>query len=591
MIKHIKKISLICMCASILTVFNSCNEELEEVVYSQLTTDNAFVTKDDALAAVNGLYSNLHGISYYPLFYSNDLSSDVCYKANLPVEIMNTTDMNMDNAIRNSWNTYYIIISRCNVAIDNISKIEDEKFNNEDGNPTELKSRCIAEAKFLRGWAYMQLTDLFYKVPLNIDSEINPGEKLQLAEIETVESQIIDDLTYAVEKLPLNYSSLEDAGRPTIGAATGILAKLHMRIAGRNRLAGQDATTHWQAALKLLDNVISSDQYTLQERVLYVYGLDDTNVDTEGLAKGLDTNGDKLYNDEIIWAIRSNGDGPQGSSAIGLVFTPWSFDMGWNLLNMPLEFVWSFHADDTRLTELIARNFPNVYNTPNANLNNFYVYPPSLDKVGTMYAENKDAEGNVIERINELTECYTLKYKFQNTGNYNYNTGNNVIILRYADILLLKAEVLNELNQSSKAITLVNQVRERAFGNDIYNLKAADFGNMDAVRNAICDERSWELHNEGVRRPDLIRMGLWKEKMGKYFDTIKEKYQQKEINAEARADEEDPANAPHDFDYSSQWLVYPISSDLTENDIRRYYPIPKTETDLNPDLVNNRPGE
>ncbi len=72
---------------------------------------------------------------------------------------------------------------------------------------------------------------------------------------------------------------------------------------------------------------------------------------------------------------------------------------------------------------------------------------------------------------------------------------------------------------------------------------------------------------------------------------IKTKYQQKESNAEAIADEKNPESAPHNFDYSSQWLIYPISSELKDKDIRRYYPIPKIETDLNPDLVNNQPAE
>lgn len=568
----------------------SCTDELDEVIFSQLTTDNAFETKDDALAAVNGVYTTLHGLSYRQIFFTNDLPTDVCYRENMPIEILKGADMNVDQDVNSSWSASYRIVTRCNVAIDNIELMDETIFADAPEESKALKARYIAEVKFLRGWAYMGLTDLFYKIPFNTDSKIDPKTELPLTDIEIVEEQIIKDLEYAVENLPLNYSVREDAGRPSKGAALGILAKVNMRIAGRKRLSGQDATGDWNTALGYLNKIIADQQYALQPSVLDVYGLDDSNVESQGLAYGLDTDPDKLYNNEIIWAIRSNGDGPQGSTATGLVFTPWGFDMGWNLLNLPLELAWSYHPEDTRFTKLVAREYPNVYNSPGASLNNYYVIPPTIDDVGKMYQEIKDEDGNV-SRYNELSECYTLKYKFQNTGRYNYNTGNNVIILRFADVLLLKAEVLNELGGSDEAIGLVNLVRERAFGNSLHNLDAGTLSDVMAVRQAICSERAWELHNEGVRRPDLIRMGLWKERMGNYFDAIKLKYQKKEANAEAIADVQNPENAPHDFDYSSKWLVYPSPSELEEDDIRRYFPIPKVETDLNQGLLNNRPGE
>ena len=148
--------------------------------------------------------------------------------------------------------------------------------------------------------------------------------------------------------------------------------------------------------------------------------------------------------------------------------------------------------------------------------------------------------------------------------------------MRLADIILCKAEILNDLNvPSQEGVTLVNRIRERALGNDSHNISLADNSTKEALRSTICDERLLELNNEGVRRPDLIRMGLWKDRLDKYVAAIKVKSEWREKNAI------DP-NA----DYSSDWKVYP--SDLTENDIRRYYPAPKREQDLNPELANGR---
>jgi hypothetical protein len=589
MYTKIRKGSLLLLLLALIFSFTSCKEQLNEVVYSQLTTGNAFVTQNDALAAVNGIYSNLLNISWKSIFYANDLPTDVCYLENSPLEILKNNDMNQNSDLNILWSNFYVIVNQANTAIDKISKMSDSQFNDASGNATTLKKRYIAESKFLRGWAFMELSDIFYRIPINTNSEISPTTKLKLASIDSIDSQIIRDFTYASANLPASYSANEDAGRPTSGAANGMLAKAYMRIAGRKRLAGQDAKADWNTALKYVNAVIASNQYALQPTELDVFALDNSQVGTLGLAKGLRLNLNELYNNEIIWAIHSNGTSSQGSSPVGLSFTPWSFDMGWNLLNLPLEFAWSFNPADTRLTKLICTNFPDIYNSPNNTINKFYSYPPTINDVGTMYKEVKDGSGKTTEIHNELTACYTLKYKYQNTGNYNYNTANNVIILRYADILLMKAEILNELNQPNEAITYVNMIRERAFGDKTHDLSAS--GNQDAIRSEICDERGWELNMEAMRRPDLIRMGLWKDRMGKYFDEIKTKYQIKEHNAESIADREDPANAPHHFDYSSMWKIYPTSSSLTDNDVRRYYPIPITETDQNPNLLNNRPGE
>ena len=89
-------------------------------------------------------------------------------------------------------------------------------------------------------------------------------------------------------------------------------------------------------------------------------------------------------------------------------------------------------------------------------------------------------------------------------------------------------------------------------------------------------ERLLELNNEGVRRPDLIRMGLWKDRLDKYIAGIKLMSEWKEKNAKD----------PGAVDFSSDWKVYP--QDLTENDIRRYFPAPKRELDLNPALADCR---
>src|SRR5690606_30058385 len=83
--------------------------------------------------------------------------------------------------------------------------------------------------------------------------------------------------------------------------------------------------------------------------------------------------------------------------------------------------------------------------------------------------------------------------------------GNDIPEIRFADILLARAEALNELNgPTQEAINLINQVRGRAGVDD---LQLADFAGTEALRNHILKERGWEFYSEGHRRMDLIRMG------------------------------------------------------------------------------------
>ncbi|NLY25324.1 MAG: RagB/SusD family nutrient uptake outer membrane protein [Bacteroidales bacterium] len=550
-------ISLSFLMVMTLGLFTACEETLKEVVYSELTTDNAFTTKNDAQAAVNSIYQPLHRVSNRAIFYLNDMPTDACYSAGMDNELLNEGKMSINGDVANSWDGYYHMISRANIAIDNIPLIADAEFGEDEATAAAAKNALTAEAHFMRGFAYYMLTDLFYTVPLVNSSSVAVDALLPPASIEELDEQIRTDLLTAKEYLPRSYANKLDAGRATYGAAAGFLCRLNMRTAGRTRQAGGDASSHWAEALKYADEVLSLEgsTYSLQDKVWNVF---DPSTDAT------------RYNDELIFAIRSSQDIPSGSSDIGMNFTPWDYDMGWNLFSIPLELTWMYDEEDERYSELMVVSFRNVYDNDNSPKQRFYQIPASVEKVGTVYSDSP------TETIYELGASYTRKYKYMRPGTYNYNTNNNMPMLRLADIILCKAEILNEMNgPTDEAVTLVNRIRTRAFGNDSHNITLAGFSSKEALRDAICDERLLELNNEGVRRPDLIRMGLWKDRLDKYVAAIKLKSEWREKNSV-------DANA----DFSSDWKVYP--ADFTENDIRRYYPAPKREQDLNPELANNR---
>ncbi len=541
----------------------ACSDTLEETIYSELTEDNAFVSANDALSAVNALYEPLHGITETSIFYLNDMPTDDCFKANIDCEILNENQLNGNGDVLKGWEVFYRVVGRANIAIDNISAMPVEEFGDDAAEAEAYKKRLIAEAHFMRGFAYYHLTDLFYTVPLVTDSKIAVDAILPPATIEQLDEQIEKDLLAAIadNALPQKYDSRSDAGRPTYGAALGYLCRLHMRTAGRMRLAGQDAAAEWNEALDYADQLLAlrGSVYNLQGNVWDIYDPERDEC---------------LYNDEQIFTVFSNPNSTAGTSAIGMTFTPWNYDCGWDLCSIPLEMAWSFDKDDERFTKLIVTAFDDVYEPDKIK----YVMPATPQETGTLYQEVMEG-GELVLTVNEMASAFTQKYKYTKPLTYNYNTGNNFYFLRLADIILCKAEILNELNgPTQEAIDLINEIRERAFQNADHNLRLSDYATKEALRSAICDERLYELNNEGTRRPDLIRMGLWKDRLDKHFAQIKQKWICNEDNVEQKT-----GTRP---DYSANWLVYP--TDLTENDIRRYFPAPKRESDINPALNNCR---
>ena len=106
------------------------------------------------------------------------------------------------------------------------------------------------------------------------------------------------------------------------------------------------------------------------------------------------------------------------------------------------------------------------------------------------------------------------------------------------------------------------------------------------MRSKLCDERLFELNMEGVRRIDLIRMGLWKDRLDAYMDVVKQKLQTKEANLNARRNSNE---VPNPYNLTPEWKAYPkFSNPLKPYDKRRYYPIPSVYSNKFPDLQNNR---
>ena len=524
----------------------ACN--LDEELTSVYNADNAYVTEQNAQEGVNGIYRYLKGGTHPATFYLNDVSTDAAYKAGLDYEIMNDNNLSGNVDVARAYNGNFQMIGCANSAIDNITPMAESKFK-----IAAHKKELLGEAHFMRAFAYYQLTNAFYRVPLITNGFYDAISSPVLASVEELDAQMEQDLLIAASSLPDTWDKKNvggEGGRPTSGAAYGYLMRLYMRKAGYLREQGKDATANWKLALNYANRVIATGHYALQPTIWDVFDP---------------TSEKSLYNNEIIFAVRSSKRVPSGSSDIALYFTPWSYNYGWDIFSIPLELYWKYDPTDERFSKLLVGEYTDVYDA------NKKYKVPTRAQVGTL---NNELSSPVVV---ELAQAYTNKYFYEKAGTYNYN---KLILLRYADVLLCKAEILNELNGVNQtSVDLLNQIRARAFGNTSHNYSLTDFATPDDFRSALCDERLLELNNEGCRRIDLIRMGLWKNRMDAYMDAIKTKVETKERNMGLASGA-----------LRAEWSIYPkfSTTPLKRFDKRRYYPIPKVYSSKYPDLLNNR---
>ena len=536
---------------SIVMMSSLCACNLDEDLTSVYNADNAYVTEQNAQEGVNGIYRYLKEGTHPATFYLNDVSTDAAYKAGLDYEIMNDNNLSGNVDVARAYNGNWQMIGCANSAIDNITPMAEDKFK-----IAAHKKELLAEAHFMRAFAYYQLTNAFYRIPLITNGFYDAVSSPVLASVEELDTQIEQDLLIAASGLPDIWDKKNvggEGGKPTSGAAYGYLMRLYMRKAGYLRELGKDATASWQLALNYANRVIATGRYALQPKIWDVFDP---------------TSEKSLYNNEIIFAVRSSERVPSGSSDIALYFTPWSYNYGWDIFSIPLELYWKYDMSDERFSKLLVGEYTDVYNA------NKKYKVPTRTQVGTLNNENSSPI------VVELGQAYTNKYFYEKAGTYNYNTPNNLILLRYADVLLCKAEILNELNGLNQAsVDLLNRIRERAFGNTAHNYSLADFATQADFRSVLCDERLLELNNEGGRRIDLIRMGLWKDRMDAYMEAIKNKVETKEHNMGLASGA-----------LSAEWSIYPkfSTTPLKRFDKRRYYPIPKVYSSKYPDLQNNR---
>jgi hypothetical protein len=442
----------------------SCNQDLDPTVYSSLTNANGYQTKSDAVAAVNSIYGRLKGpsvgdnFSYWATrhFALTDIATDLghCQFGGDPGQLSLGSWSSTNGLLLEDWNAMYKLVANANNAIFYIAKMS--------GISAAEKAQFIAEAKFLRASAYMDLTDSWGPVILITEANLgNPGylDQTPPSSVEEIDAFIIKELNEAADVLPVNYKQnaiygTNDVGRATKGAALTLLSKLYLR------------SHDWQKVATLTQQVMNLNEYSLFPSYLGLF-KESNKWCSENIFSSLsdaNTNGTELLNHF-------------GPTDHPVVQNRWQYyTVNWDFYN-------TFGNEDDRKKCF----FPEFMGSDDL----LHKQAPSLGAqppAGELY----------------MPDVATRKYADDETTTY-YD-GHSVNILRYADVLLSRAEALNEISgPTTEAIDLINQVKGRSHAK---LLVLTDY-TQATLRDAILQERGWELFYEGKRRQDLIRMNKY----------------------------------------------------------------------------------
>ena len=448
-----KLIHILCSCSLLMTV--ACEDQLEQAPISDLGSNAFYQDTDDFLQALSGAYSQL---SPYPIwhFELSEIRSDNMYVPGLggvrDYSAINNFSKTLATAtfINDTWNGYYNGIMLTNTVLNRLT----EAAVPEEG----LRNRIEGEARFLRALFYFDMVRWFGKVPL-VTEPVSPLEALNIprAPVADVYAVIVEDLQTAVGQLPDAYSAA-DVGRATSFAARGLLARVYLTRSGPQLHPDGPGlgTNDYDAALTLLNEIINSAQYALLDDYASIFAYDNEN------------------NAEIVFDVQYQSGG----------------------LGIGGEYVSQQYA------EAFARSagipfaggaFPDAHKTPSEDL--MQLYPETAPREAATITEGyTDVNGNYVP------EPFVSKYlDLSSLGVDRFDFELNYPVIRYADILLMKAEAILRGGTGSQAEidAAVNEVRARVGLPPV----------ADVTLEGLLDERRLEFAGEGLRWHDLVRTG------------------------------------------------------------------------------------
>ena len=524
-----RKIVLYSFCIfAIVASLSSCNSFLDEPVKGQENLDTYFQSEEECLKQVAGCYQSVFWDDWWQVasFYvATDMCTDDMWMGNTTqsqsdwIRMAHYGNPKQDGKIKDFWQYRYKGVLRCNIVIDRLPEapITDET----------LRSRMIAEAKFIRAYQYFELAKNFGGVPLvnhfYMPSEVQGVGRASLSE---TYQQIEKDLTEAIPDLPLRSEyPAADLGRVTKGAAMGYLAKVYLY------------QEKYADAEEMAKKVIDSNEYDLLPEFKDVWSI--------GYNNSIESLFEVQYSSDISYNLGGRLPVVTGSRD--------DYGWSWGLPSSNLEKAFLDAGDTERLKWTIVKDGDDVPGDDDPVAQNYVIRPD----------EHKSAR---INRKFYIPHALRPSPYDANHNNLNHR------LLRYADLLLMYAEAANEEGHDGEAQWALNKVRARV-----------GLGNVEStgtnLRDAIRLERRLELACEHNRLFDLRR---WNDDNGKkaLSNVMGPNGSFVRYNL---SESTDPYETTNQRENSNKGITYQENRDLL-------FPIPNTEVVMSEGAIQQNPN-
>ena len=469
--KAIKYIAGICLALSL----TACDDYLSQTSPDKLTSDSYWRDKDDVEAAMSSAYSQLYFAEYsgdlwdfaevkWPVeAYRQDdveLGADAQNYPNW-VQLRNFSFTNGNSQFTIYWKSYYRGISFCNQILDKMASMSDEQLDSNDRKQYE------AEAHFLRGYYHMQLLLNWEKIIIR-DSYITSTSQLDKALSERADTWdfIVNEFKEA-ESLPVSRGN-SDLGRATSAAAYSYLGYAYLTMASEQSDKKQE---YLNDAIEAFNKVQGCD---LESNYLSMF--DGTNKNCK----------ESIF--EIQFTLNDANGADYRTQLHRWIGT--SYFGGWDEI-LPSATLMNEFKKEGKLNNGLydARLYASViFNDPYFNDGSGKVWGYDFND----WVEDASERDDVFQFRKFMPATYAALAKS--------TTDVNVMLMRYSNVLLMKAEALNDLDRTSEAIPLINEVR-RVHG----NMPGMTGTTKEDVQTQIEHERMIEFPLENFRWYDLRR--------------------------------------------------------------------------------------
>jgi len=485
-----------------------------------VTPETYFNTEEDLKNGLNGVYNRLidqNGRMYGRGLFSYFVVSDEAFFKSISINNIRVMVMDAGHLdIGRLWETLYEGVNRANLLLEQVDKVNMDKTK---------RDAIKGEALFLRGYYYYLLADLFGPVPLKLESAKSPNDPyLPRAPLAEVYASVVNDMQQA-ELLVGSIDELSGNERISKTGVQAILARVFLKMAG----APLKDVNRYKDALDYANKVMISNKHALNLNYKQIF-----------INHTQDINEKK----ECIWEIGMYG------NKVGNVDLAGSMGVE-NGIECPSEAI-GFSGGAMKITAKLYQ----LFGTTDTARRNWSIAPYRFVVSGANTVKSNFTATQIYDR-----NPGKWRREYETGSKARSFTSTNFPVIRYSDVLLMKAEAENEVNNgpTPAAYDAVNKVRRRAFN------KALDKSDVLCDVPAgldkagflafIQDERARELCFEGIRKHDLIRWGIYVKTMNDLGTSITN-------------------TAPTAYKYAAN-----AGKNTTERDV--LFPIPTTEMTVN----------